>query len=320
MRRSIRSFLFLVPFIIACERTPQMSIYDTELHCVSGDSVVSLQGFRGRPILIEFWSSGCSPCITSTGKLNSIHESFGRDLLVLFVNPTEDRQAVLDFIAERRIKATVLLDKEQRLYTRLGKPTLGTAFLCNREGTMVWSGLLYFLEERTIHATLEGGYQDDDLWESPGAGLALDITASNGKEINSISVSYDGIHTEHSFSRCSLSSVMITLLSQRYNCKPADIRMQGLPYGPYINLRARNQGGLPLNGYLDGIIGALQRMFELDIHGTEENGTVSIIVDYSRIRCPEGFKYYRAMDAVQDSIAYMESATGGSAGFSRPGE
>jgi thiol-disulfide isomerase/thioredoxin len=309
--RSIRNYywklitcVLLLPVFqfISCEQPKEESIYDSVLHDVSRDSVFSWQDLRGRPVLIEFWSSWCSPCVASIAKLNRIYESFGADMSILFVNPSEDRRTVMDFLVERRIEATVLLDKEQRLYSLLGEPTLGTAFLYNRDGKLMWSGPLYFLEEKLIHAALEGRSIESETAGKPRVGLTFDIAASSGREESSTSVLYDGLQCENTFQSLPLSSVLITLLSQRYYCSPKDIKERCKPYGPYINLKARNQGGLPLEDYLDGIIGALQRMFSVEIIVAEQNGTRSITIDYSHIRCPDGFKYYQSMDSDRDTL------------------
>lgn len=37
---------------------------------------VSLQELRGRPVLVRWWTAGCSLCATSTGSLNSLHERY----------------------------------------------------------------------------------------------------------------------------------------------------------------------------------------------------------------------------------------------------
>jgi thiol-disulfide isomerase/thioredoxin len=56
------------------------------LHWIQGGPV-TLAGARGRPVLIRFWTDGCSLCRASAPAFNRLHKQYGpRGLLVLGVH------------------------------------------------------------------------------------------------------------------------------------------------------------------------------------------------------------------------------------------
>ena len=55
-------------------------------------AVVSMAQFRGKPLLLDFWSTSCASCITKFPKLHVLQLKFQRDFNVLLVNSEENDQ------------------------------------------------------------------------------------------------------------------------------------------------------------------------------------------------------------------------------------
>lgn len=51
---------------------------------------VSLSEFRGKWLIVDFWSLGCASCIQSFPKMSKLHEKFSDDIHVLMVGNTKD--------------------------------------------------------------------------------------------------------------------------------------------------------------------------------------------------------------------------------------
>jgi len=75
------------------------------------EDVVTLSGFRGRFVLVNFWASWCGPCRDETPDLQSFHEHNADDgLVILGVNQQEQRSAAASFVEEFGVTYPIALD------------------------------------------------------------------------------------------------------------------------------------------------------------------------------------------------------------------
>jgi thiol-disulfide isomerase/thioredoxin len=59
-------------------------------------STAKLSDFKGKAVILDFWSKGCSSCIASFPKMQKMQEEFKNDLVILLVNdqPSETKEAL----------------------------------------------------------------------------------------------------------------------------------------------------------------------------------------------------------------------------------
>ena len=82
---------------------------DFTLRDLKGNQV-SLSGFRGQPVVLNFWATWCSPCRAEIPHLEALYTKYkDRGLVVIGVNIETDYMKVKDF-AKSQISYTVLLD------------------------------------------------------------------------------------------------------------------------------------------------------------------------------------------------------------------
>jgi len=93
------------------------------------DEQMTLSDFRGRPILINFWTTWCAPCRAEMPELERAYKVYADDgLVILAVNLTQQDalEDVQTFVEEFQITFPVLLDEEsyvaQDLYRLVGLP------------------------------------------------------------------------------------------------------------------------------------------------------------------------------------------------------
>jgi thiol-disulfide isomerase/thioredoxin len=104
------------------------------------DEQMTLSDFRGRPILINFWTTWCAPCRAEMPELERAYKVYADDeLVILAVNLTEQDalEDVQTFVDEFQITFPVLLDEEsyvaQDLYRLMGLPM---SVFVNSHGTI----------------------------------------------------------------------------------------------------------------------------------------------------------------------------------------
>jgi peroxiredoxin len=78
---------------------------------------VSLEDYRGKSIVLNFWSTSSAPCVESFPGMQKAIDTFAkdRDVVFLFINTSEAGQGVDDrvakFVKEKKYTFKVLLDK-----------------------------------------------------------------------------------------------------------------------------------------------------------------------------------------------------------------
>lgn len=72
---------------------------------------VSLEDYRGKIVLVNFWASWCKYCDMEMPDLQRLDEE-NDDLVVLAVNVQEDKKIVEEYISKGNYKFEVLLDEE----------------------------------------------------------------------------------------------------------------------------------------------------------------------------------------------------------------
>src|SRR5262249_56877149 len=74
----------------------------------------SLDDYRGRVVLVNFWATWCEPCRDEMASMQKLRDRLAdRPFAVLLVNYGEARARVADFVKRESIAVPVLLDPNQ---------------------------------------------------------------------------------------------------------------------------------------------------------------------------------------------------------------
>ena len=98
---------------------------------------VSLSGFRGRPVMINFWATWCPPCRYEMPFMETVYRERAADgLVILAVSIDEDPNEVPRFMKEFGITFPVVLDTDQSVATKYRIRPIPTSFFVDKDGVI----------------------------------------------------------------------------------------------------------------------------------------------------------------------------------------
>ena len=107
---------------------------DFELQNLDGQSI-SLSNLKGKPVLVNFWATWCSPCVSEMPYIQEIHDEWsGSGLMVLAINMGDSPPAVEQFLQEHNLSLPVLLDTKKNVAQRYGIRAIPTTFFIDKDG------------------------------------------------------------------------------------------------------------------------------------------------------------------------------------------
>lgn len=100
---------------------------------------ISLEQFRGKVVLLNFWATWCPPCVGEMPSLDRLRKRLeGRGLEVLAVSVDEEGWKEIDrFLSKMPIGIRILLDPRGDVPILYGTTVLPETFLINQDGVIV---------------------------------------------------------------------------------------------------------------------------------------------------------------------------------------
>ncbi len=112
---------------------------DTEFVLLDGKKI-SLQSLRGRPVLVTFWATTCTPCLAELPDLIGLYQQwhqFGFELIAVAM-PDDPPTLVQAFVQRHRVLYPVALDTDGKVTSAFGGvPYIPAAYLIAPDGNIV---------------------------------------------------------------------------------------------------------------------------------------------------------------------------------------
>ena len=120
---------------------------------------VSLSGYRGKIVMVNFWATWCPTCQSELPSLQALwHDYRNRDdfELVTISVDQEGWRIVAPFLDRTKYDFPVLADADSRVSVAYGVRVLPTTFIIDRDGRIVWdvAGALDW-SNQTLRAALD---------------------------------------------------------------------------------------------------------------------------------------------------------------------
>ena len=67
---------------------------------------LKLADFKGKYVLLDFWATGCGPCLGQIPYLKAVYEAFGKDerFVIISLSLDEDAETAKKFVQENEVK------------------------------------------------------------------------------------------------------------------------------------------------------------------------------------------------------------------------
>ena len=96
----------------------------------------SLEQFKGKIILLDFWATWCTPCRMTMPVVEKLSKEYPDDMVVLAVNLRESKDVIEKYVFEQAIHSLVLLDEGGRVGADYGAYAIPMQFLIDRSGIL----------------------------------------------------------------------------------------------------------------------------------------------------------------------------------------
>jgi thiol-disulfide isomerase/thioredoxin len=95
---------------------------------------VSLDQFRGKVVLLDFWATWCNPCRMTMPLVEKLQKEYSDTLALLAVNLQEPEAVVKDYVQKQGINSEVLLDENGSVGESYGTESIPMQVLIDRNG------------------------------------------------------------------------------------------------------------------------------------------------------------------------------------------
>jgi thiol-disulfide isomerase/thioredoxin len=107
----------------------------------SDGTTIPLSSLAGKPLLIDFWATWCSPCVASLPELAEIYEETrGKGLTFLAVDQDNEPGKASLFLQKKGYTWTDYTDPDGEVHKQLGYEGLPHVILVDSTGTIIYDG------------------------------------------------------------------------------------------------------------------------------------------------------------------------------------
>lgn len=130
---------------------------DVKLDLLDG-TTSSLSAFRGRPVVVNFWSSTCAPCLKEMPDLERVSNDHAPDVVVLGIDVTDTEKAGREMVERTGVTFANARDPQAEVFAAFGGTALPRTVIIDADGKVVevHNGALTSTE-------LTGMLRDNDL-------------------------------------------------------------------------------------------------------------------------------------------------------------
>jgi cytochrome c biogenesis protein CcmG, thiol:disulfide interchange protein DsbE len=118
-------------------RPPHIGNAAKDFTVQDSDRSVSLDQFRGKIVVLNFWATWCPPCVEELPSLMAMQERMkSRDIIVVGVSIDVDGNAYHNFLREHGINFLTVRDPQQKVASMYGTSGWPETYIIDRQGIL----------------------------------------------------------------------------------------------------------------------------------------------------------------------------------------
>ena len=128
--------LFLLAACNSGSHPPRIGNTAPDFTVADGTRSISLNQFRGKPLVLNFWATWCPPCVEEMPSLVKLQKQLGDQVTILAVSEDDDDNAYKQFIKDHNIDLLTIRDtkRNNELYGTFKFPE---TFVIDKDGKIV---------------------------------------------------------------------------------------------------------------------------------------------------------------------------------------
>ena len=177
------------------ELSPLLGLPAPAIHLkTTGGEDWQLKDHQGKVVILDFWATWCGPCVAAMPHLQKLHEKLGDELVVIGVNQGESAEKVQEFLKEKGISFTLILDAEENIGSSYAVSGIPQTVLIDSKGIVqaVHVGFSPNLTA-TLESQIERLSKGEDLFDKDEVAKAREKRL---KEIKKIHEQLGEVHPE----------------------------------------------------------------------------------------------------------------------------
>jgi thiol-disulfide isomerase/thioredoxin len=95
---------------------------------------VSLDQFKGKVVMLDFWATWCGPCRMTMPLLDNLQKEYAGTMVLLAINLQDSGDVVKDYMREQNLHSQVLLDEEGIVGQTYGADAIPMQVLIDKRG------------------------------------------------------------------------------------------------------------------------------------------------------------------------------------------
>jgi peroxiredoxin len=105
-----------------------------DLPAQAGGSRASIDGARGKVILVDFWATWCDPCKESFPRYQALMDEFDGELEIIGISVDDEPDSIQSFAKETGVMFPLAWDRDKRVAKSYDPQAMPTSFLIDRDG------------------------------------------------------------------------------------------------------------------------------------------------------------------------------------------
>jgi len=111
------------------EAAPNFTVTDSQ-------RTVSLDQFRGKPVVLNFWASWCAPCVEEMPSLVQLQKIMGNKVTILAVSEDADDKAYRQFVQDHNVDLLTVRDPKESANALYGTFKFPETYIIDKDGVI----------------------------------------------------------------------------------------------------------------------------------------------------------------------------------------